>query len=171
MADAMTRSVPVLEAVLKQLADRHEHLLALMKRQREALRQADHHGVSEYSRLENTVVQAIGELEKRRQELVAELTRAVDPSAKAPMRMRDLAERLPEPSRGRLLVLREQLRERIAKVKEESSVTRRATESLLKHMQGLVQTLGKAGRAAGYAPISQPQPKTGPAIGTLRVTA
>ena len=171
MADALSRRVPVLEAVLKQLADRHEQLLGLMKRQREALRQADHHGVSEYSRLENTVVQAIGELEKRRQELVAEMTRVVDPSAKTPMRMRDLAERLPEPARGRLLVLREQLRDRIAKVKDESSVTRRATESLLKHMQGLVHTLSNAGRATGYAPMSQPRPKTGPAIGTLRVTA
>jgi len=161
----------VLEAVLKQLADRHEQLLTLMQRQREALRQADHHGVSEYSRLENTLVQAIGDLEKRRLELVAELTRAVDPSAVAPLRMVDLAERLPEPSRGRLLVLREQLRERIAKVKHESSVTRRATESLLKHMQGLVHTLGNAGRAAGYAPASAPQQNQVPAIGTLRVTA
>lgn len=171
MADVLTRNIPVLEAVLKQLTERHEQLLSLMRRQREALRQADHRGVSEYSRLENTLVQAIGDLEKRRQELVAELTRAVDPSATSPMRMRDLADRLPEPARGRLLVLREQLRERIAKVKEQSSVTRRATESLLKHMQGLVQTLSTASRAAGYAPASAPKKDALPAIGTLRVTA
>lgn len=172
MADTRFKQIPVLEAVLKQLAERHEQLLTLMKRQREALRRADHRGVSEYSRLENTLVQAIGDLEKRRQELVAELTRALDPKAVQPLRMRDLAERLPEPSRGRLLVLREQLRERIAKVKEESSVTRRATEALLKHMQGLVGTLGSAGRAAGYAPARMAQqPTMGPAIGTLRVTA
>lgn len=171
MADAMQKYIPVLETVLKQLADRHEQLLSLMKRQREALRLADHRGVSECSRLENTVVQAIGDLEKNRLELVAQLTRVVDPSATAPMRMRDLAERLPEPSRGRLLVLREQLRDRIALVKEQSSVTRRATESLLKHMQGLVNTLGSAGRAVGYAPASQPQPPNAPVLGTLKVTA
>lgn len=171
MADVLMRTIPVLETVLRQLADRHEQLLSLMQRQREALRQADHRGVSEYSRLENTLVQAIGDLEKRRLELVAQLTQAIDPGAAAPMRMRDLAERLPEPSRGRLLVLREQLRARIAKVKEESSVTRRATESLLKHMQGLVHTLGSAGRAAGYAPATHPQSAVGPAIGTLKVTA
>ena len=137
----------------------------------EALKLADHRGVSEYSRLENTLVQAIGDLEKRRLELVAQLTQAVDPSARQPMRMLDLAQRLDEPARGRLLVLREQLRERIAQVKDESSVTRRATESLLKHMQGLVQTLSSAGRAAGYAPASQAQPNAGPAMGTLKVTA
>jgi len=171
MPEPVHKYIPVLESVLKQLADRHEQLLALMLRQREALRLADHRSVSEYSRLENVLVQAIGDLEKRRQELVAQMTRAIDPSAPAPMRMRDLAERLPEPARGRLLVLREQLRERIAKVKEQSSVARRATEALLKHMQGLVHTLGNAGRAAGYAPANQPQPKNTAPMGTLRVTA
>lgn len=171
MADMTAKHVPVLETVLKQLADRHEQLLALMKRQRECLRLADHYGVSECSRLENTLVQAIGELEKRRLELVAQLTKAVDPNAVSPMRMRDLAERLPDPARGRLLVLREQLRERISQVKEQSSVTRRATEALLNHMSGLVQTLGNAGRAAGYAPANQPQPAGGQSLGTLKVTA
>ncbi|MGB1126168.1 MAG: flagellar export chaperone FlgN [Phycisphaeraceae bacterium] len=171
MANVAYKHIPVLETVLKQLTDRHEQLLTLMKRQRECLRLADHHGVSECSRLENTLVQAIGELEKRRLELVAQLTRAIDPAAIQPMRMRDLAERLPEPSRGRLLVLREQLRERITAVKEQSSVTRRATEALLNHMQGLVQTLGNAGRAAGYAPANQPQPASGHTLGTLQVTA
>ena len=171
MADALRKHILLLEACLRQLTDRHEQLLALMTRQREALRQADHHGVSEYSRQENVLVQAIGDLEKRRQELVAEMTRLLDPGAPAPMKMRDLAERLAEPSRGRLLVLREQLRQRIEKVQEQSSVTRRATEALLKHMTGLVQTLGNAGRAAGYAPAGQPQPTGGPVIGTLKVTA
>lgn len=171
MADTLAKYIPVLETVLKQSADRHEQLLTLMKRQRECLRLADHQGVSECSRLENTLVQAIGDLEKRRLELVAQLTRVVDPSATQPMRMRDLAERLPEPSRGRLLVLREQLRERITAAKEQSSVTRRATEALLNHMQGLVQTLGNAGRAAGYAPANHPQPASTRSLGTLRVTA
>jgi len=171
MADTIHKHIPALETTLKQLTDRHEQLLSLMKRQRECLRLADTHGVSECSRLENSLVQAIGDLEKRRQELVAELTRAVDPSAAAPMRMRDLAEHLGEPARGRLLVLREQLRERITAVKEQSSVTRRATEALLNHMQGLVQTLGGVGRANGYAPASQPKPVNPQPIGTLRVTA
>ena len=171
MADVLVKYIPVLETVLKQLTDRHEQLLGLMRRQREALRQADHAGVTELSRLENTLVQAVGDLEKRRLELVAQITKLIDPAARAPMRMRDLAERLPEPARGRLVVLREQLRARIAQVKEESSVTRRATESLLKHMQGLVHTLSSAGRATGYAPSSRPQPSGGHPIGTLRVTA
>ncbi|MEM9111351.1 MAG: flagellar export chaperone FlgN [Planctomycetota bacterium] len=171
MADVLNKQIPVLETVLKQLTERHEQLLTLMKRQRESLRLADHHGVSECSRLENTLVQAIGDLEKRRQELVAQLTQLVDPQALQPMRMRDLAERLPEPSRGRLLVLREQLRQRITQVKEQSSVTRRATEALLNHMTGLVQTLGNAGRAAGYAPANRPQPAASQTYGTLKVTA
>ena len=158
--------------VLKQLTERHEQLLSLMLRQREALRSADHRGVSELSRLENALVKAITELEKRRLELVADLTRVVDPAAPQPMRMRDLAERLPEPARGRLLVLREQLRQRIQQVKDESSVTRRATEALMKHMQGLVQTLSTAGRGSAYAPRAtmNSRPIT-PALRTLNLTA
>lgn len=171
MADVLIKYVPLLETVLKQLADRHEQLLMLMKRQRECLRLADHHGVSECSRLENTLVQAIGDLEKRRLELVAQLTQTMDPQALKPMRMRDLAEQLPEPARGRLLVLREQLRARIAQVREQSSVTRRATEALLNHMQGLVQTLGNASRASGYAPANHPHTPSGQSLGTLKVTA
>lgn len=171
MVDAKDRFIPQLEEVLRQLTERHEQLLSLIQRQREVLRAADHRGVSELSRLENVVVKAITDLEKRRLELVADLTRAVDPGAAQPMRMRDLAERLPEPARGRLLVLRQQLRQRIQQVKDESSVTRRATEALMKHMQGLVQTLGNTGRGSAYAPSSfamQPPP---PALRTLNLTA
>lgn len=158
--------------VLKQLTERHEQLLSLMQRQREALRCADHRGVSELSRLENALVKAIADLEKRRLELVAELTRVVDPAAGQPMRMRDLAERLEEPARGRLLVLRQQLRERIGQVKDESSVTRRATEALMKHMQGLVQTLSSTGRGSAYAPRAAMQNRPiAPALRTLNLTA
>lgn len=172
MPEVLDRLIPQLETVLKQLTERHEQLLSLMQRQREALRGADHRGVSELSRLENVLVKAITDLEKRRLELVADLTRAVDPAAAQPMRMRDLAERLGEPSRGRLLVLRQQLRERIQQVKDESSVTRRATEALMKHMQGLVQTLSSAGRGSAYAPRNAVANRPiAPALRTLNLTA
>ncbi|MEM1354263.1 MAG: flagellar protein FlgN [Planctomycetota bacterium] len=172
MADDLIRLVPQLETVLKQLTERHEQLLSLMQRQREALRSADHRGVSELSRLENALVSAVSDLEKRRLGLVAELTGVVDPAAQQPMRMRDLADRLDEPARGRLLVLREQLRLRIQQVKDESSVSRRATEALMKHMQGLVQTLSSAGRGSAYAPrtVSASRPPA-PALRTLNLTA
>ncbi|MFI4859129.1 MAG: flagellar protein FlgN [Phycisphaerales bacterium JB063] len=160
-----------LESTLTQSADRHEQLLSLMRRQREAMRQAQADQVADLSRQENAVVQAISALEKRRLELVASLTQTLSPQAAQPMRMRVLAEQLPEPARGRLLVLRQKLRERMEAVKEESSVSRRASESLLSHMQGLVQSLSHvSARGAGYDRPGR-QRQSLPAIGTISLTA
>jgi len=171
MDNTLTNIVADLEQVLSQLADRHEQLLGLMRRQREALRDAEVERVAELSRLENAQVQSISELEKRRLALVASLTAVLSPSSQKPLLMREAAELLPEPARGRLLVLRQQLRERIGEVKEQSSVSRRATEALMNHMQGLVQSLSQvSARGAGYDRPGRPQAGL-PAIGTINLTA
>ncbi len=94
------------------------------------------------TRLENAAVQTISELEKRRLQLVADLTLALDPAAEQPLKMKELAERLPEPFRGRLLVTRTKLVAAITDVAEQTSVVRRASESLLKHVNGLIRTIG-----------------------------
>ena len=173
MDRATLQRLSVLETVLSQLADRHEQLVSLMQRQREALRIADHRGVGELSRLENSIVQAISELEKKRLGLVADLTGFFVPDAAQPLRMGDLAEHLPEPQRGRVLVLRAQLRDRIIQVKEQSSVSRRATEALMKHMQGLVQTLSQvSSQGAAYSSKGRiEQSSVIPVMGTLNLTA
>ncbi len=171
MDKPIANQIAQLEAVLQRLTQHHEHLLGLMRRQREALRTADEKAVSDLSRQENAVVQQITEQEKRRLELVASLTSALQPGAERSLKMREVAELLPEPARGRLLVLRAQLRERIESVKEQSSVTRRATQALMSHMQGLVQSLGQAStRGAGYDRPGQRQSAL-PAIGTINLTA
>jgi len=69
------------------------------------------------------------------------LTLALKPDATEPMRLMELAESLPEPMRGNLLVLRQQLRQVMTQVREQTSVVRQATESLLRHMQGLVKSI------------------------------
>src|SRR5690606_29211509 len=124
-------------AVLQQQVQAHEALLSLLQRKREALRTGGTRAMTELAALENEKVQLISELEKHRLTLVAELTLALVPDAAEPMRLGELAERMPEPARGRLLVLRHQLRERMEQVREASSVLRRATEALMKHVHGL----------------------------------
>jgi len=131
-----------LEAVLNQALERQRQLLSLLERKRIALRQGKDQDMIDLTRLENTAVQTISELEKRRLQLVADLTLAVVPSAKEPLKMKDLAERLPEPFRGRLLVTRTKLVAAITEVAEQTSVVRRASESLLKHVNGLIRTIG-----------------------------
>ena len=171
MDKAVSVQVTQLESVLTRLAQQHEQLLSLMQRQRAALRIADEATVSDLSRQENAMVQLISAQEKRRLELVASLTTLLRPGGDSPLRLREVAELLPEPARGRLLVLRQQLRGRISEVKEQSSVTRRATEALLNHMQGLVQSLSQVGtRGAGY-PRPGAAPVSLPAIGSINLTA
>ncbi len=143
----MDEQLDQLEGVLKQLGTAHESLLSLLKAKRVALRESDSDRVSAYCEKENLCVQKISELEKQRLELIGQLTEQLEPNADQPLRLVQLAEHLPEPRRGRLLVLKQQLTQHMENIRNETAVIRRATESLAKHMQGLVQTV--AGAMAG----------------------
>lgn len=141
--DARTQhDIQRLEATLARLLDRHNQLLGLLQRKRDAMRAGDTHGMTELAQLEHEVVQQVSELEKARLEQVAQLTLGVRPDAAEPMKLGELAEALPEPERGRLLVSRQQLLEAMQRVQHETTVARRAAESLVKHVTGLIQTIG-----------------------------
>lgn len=160
-----------LEAVLLQALQRQEQLLSLLERKRLALRHGKDREMADLTRLENAAVQTASELEKRRLQLVADLTLVVQPGATEPLMMKDLAERLPEPYRGRLLVTRLKLVEAITKVGEKTSVVRRASESLLKHVNGLIRTIGvvsHGGAAYGQNGRVNTQPAR---MSTVNVTA
>ena len=131
------------DTVQKQIV-LHEKLLTVMKLKVEAFRKADHEAVATCTRQENTELQAIAELEKQRQTYVGQLTQCLDPTANEPLLLGELANRLPEPSRGRLLVLRAALKERMESVQREGSMLRRASETLLSHMHGIVQSISGA---------------------------
>jgi hypothetical protein len=160
-----------LEAVLNQQLAANEQLLGLLNSKRAALAAADQKRVVELCQHENIRVQLIGELEKRRMVLVAQLTLAVSPGAREPMRLSDLAERLAEPSRGRILLLRLRLRERMESVRRELGTAQRATEALVKHMQGLIQTISTAVTGIGtYNQVGR-RPKAALAMSTFNTTA
>ena len=133
-----------LESALQRQIVAHEQLLALLKQKLDACRRADHARMNELMKDENKSLQEIGEIEKERLTLVAHLTQAMDPKATEPLRMGDLAEKLNEPARSRVLLLRLKLRDRMQQVQRESRVIRLASEQLLRHMQGIVQTIGGA---------------------------
>ena len=136
--------VATLEGVLQRQIAVHTELLALMGSKREALASGQARRLTETLQLENQKVQAIAELEKSRLEAVATLTLLVEPNATEPMRMSDLAARLPGPAGQRIAAMRTQLRERMEEVRRQTTIARRATESLMRHVQGLIQTIGGA---------------------------
>lgn len=156
---------------MRDLIVRHEQLSRQIAAKRAALSAAEHDRVVKLLEGENAVVQALAEGDKVRQQIVADLTLLLDPAAAAPMPLRDLAQRLDEPHRGRLLVLRQQLRDRMLTVKRESAVARSATEALARHMQGLlhtIQTVCAGGAAYGDRGASPPVAKT---MSTFTATA
>ena len=120
---------------------------------------------------ENAGIQTISSLEKNRLQLVGELTLAIEPDAREPMRMRELAGRLDEPARGRLLVLRKQVRDRMLSLQKETGVARRATETLISHMQGLAHTLGSVCLGAGVYERPGTIPSESAALSTFHTTA
>jgi hypothetical protein len=160
-----------LEALLHELLTAHERLQLLVKQKRMALGQADQERVVAMLEQENECIQAISELEKQRLNVVGELTLLIVPDAPEPMPMKDLAERLAEPARGRLLVLRQQLRKRMELVKTETNVARRATEALVQHMRGIVHTIGAICTSAGVYGPAGGLPNEAAAVSTFNTTA
>lgn len=140
----MDKQLSQLEAVLRRQIAAQDRLLSSMTRKMDAIRRASAQELADCCREENESLQLVAELEKQRLGLAAELTRLVNPAAKAPWTLRELAERIEEPARGRLLVLREQLRQKAASVQRGASVAHQATQTLARHMQGIVHAIGGA---------------------------
>jgi hypothetical protein len=171
MDEQLEQSVNGLEHTLGELLSLHEQLLQLMQEKRKLLRSGDAEGMTQLCQLENEKLQAVSEREKERLQWIGVLTERLQPEADEPMRLTEIAEALPEPARGRLLARRQQLRQRMEQVREQTSVARKATESLLNHVNGLVQTVTSlASHAATYDP-SGGTPSGGAAVRTLNVTA
>lgn len=144
MDNTLEKSLHHLEALLNTQIASHETLLGIMLRKRQALQTANVQVMNDCTLRESEQVKLIAQTETQRLELVARITLMLDPQAAAPMKLLELAERLPEPYRGRVLVLRMKLRERMENVQRETGVARKASESLLRHVHGLVQMIGTA---------------------------
>lgn len=171
MDKKLETSLHALESVLQRQLAGHEQLLALLQRKREALRAGDLDRIMELCELENEHIQSISELEKRRLELAARVTLLVQPGAPEPMRLEALAAHLPEPQRGRLLALRQTLLGRMGEVKRQTSIARRATEALMRHMQSLVQTVGALSTGVSTYSRHGARPQQATAVSTISLTA
>lgn len=127
--------------------------------------------VATLTQSENQGLQALGELEKQRLQLAAMLTQMLDPTASKPMRLHELAQQLPEPARGRLLILRQQLKEATEAVQRESALARGVSEALVKHMNGLVRTIGSAMTGVAVYGRDGKMPRAATAVSTFSATA
>lgn len=167
----MDKHLQQLEAQLGGLLEAHDAMLALIRRKREAIRQAKPAVVQDCTRRENELVQKIGGLETERQRVVAALTAAIAPQSSQPLRLGQIAERCGEPQRGRLLVMQARLLERMNEIKRESAVVRQAMEGLLGHMQGMVQMLIQTVAGGGTYGQRGTMNAAGAAVSSFNATA
>ncbi len=166
----MQKQIAEIEENLRRQAEVQDALREVTLRRVEALRRARHEAVAELCREENTLVQRAAELEKGRLGLAAQLTAALDPRASAPLRLAELAERLPEPARTRITLLRVQLRERLERNQRDVARAREATEALAQHMRVIVQSVG--GWMAGVATYGRDGALSGRVrVGSFHATA
>jgi len=166
-----TSHIVSLQEALRQLLDLHTELLELLKRKRDVIKINDSRAMTNLCVLEHEKLQKIAQLEKQRLKLVADITLKIDPRAKAPLAMTELADHLGEPVRGQLLVSRQQLLERMKEVQTETNVVRRATEALTKHMHGIIQTLGALSSGVATYGSGGSLPQSNAAVSTFSATA
>ncbi len=171
MARNIQPTLTALETVIQQQLQIHDFLLETAPKKQDALRSGDAPKLAELCRLENEKVQALSELEKKRLEVAARLTLLVKPGAAEPMRLKDIAEHLAEPARRKLLLLRDELTQRVQQVKQQTAVARRATDALMKHMQGVVQTIGAMATGVSTYSDDGMRPTAATAVSTFSMTA
>lgn len=136
--------IDALQQILQQQIQVNRDLTSVLGQKVDALRQAQPKTVAGLSEQENRLVHVLTELEKERQKLVADLTLAIDPRSKKPLTLLDLAQKLPSPDRDRLLMLRLELRREMESGRRQAAVAGQVSQSLVRHMHGLVQTITAA---------------------------
>lgn len=134
----------LLESMLRAQLEGHKRLLSCLERKRHAIRSADIESVTDICGEENTLIQKLGDVEKRRIELIGRFTGHFAPKAGAPLTITQIAETIGEPASARLLAHAAQLKDMIKTVRRESSIVRTAADALNRHMTGIVQTVNCA---------------------------
>lgn len=133
-----------LEQLLRVMLEDHRRLLSCIGAKREGIRTANIDRITKICGEENTIVQQVAKAERRRLELIGQITHVFEPRAAQPLSMSDIAERAAEPQRARLQALAAQLRDAVNDLRQQSSIVRTAAEALGRHMSGIVQTVHSA---------------------------
>lgn len=133
-----------LETLLGGLVAAHEELLALALEHRGALSRADGPAVQACTARHAELAARIEQLEMTRRRLIA----ALAPPGRSPT-ITAVAGNLPEPARGRIIEAAARLRNLLLRVQGELAVLRAATQSLVGHMEGLMQQVSRVLTQAG----------------------
>ncbi|MHC5022831.1 MAG: flagellar protein FlgN [Planctomycetota bacterium] len=139
--DGIDADVARLEGVLRTLLDGHQRLGTYLEAKRKAIRTADIDRISALCRQEHLVVQRLAELEKQRLTVLGRLTEAIQPRASRLLTLREVAAAAEHERGAALLAVADGLREHVGSVRQLSAVIRGASESLNRHLTGIMQAV------------------------------
>lgn len=144
-----------LETILQQLIVEHEKLLRQMQSQQAAMKQLDQAALEDIAHLQDATRLRIASLETRRRGIVSQLARALRLEGKPTIAR--LAEAVPA-SKGRLLGLRNRLKELVGQVSSRATVAGRLAGALLGHLNTVVRLVaGSVEKAGLYTKNGVPQ--------------
>ena len=133
--------IHALETLLVKQVELHSSLLDLLKQKHESVREGNPKRMNDICALEQERIEHISTLEKHRVDLSSKIASILCPEQTQPLRVNDIAQMVGGDSSQRLLVLRVKLLDKMKQVRDQSAITQRATESLMKHMTGIVQNI------------------------------
>ncbi len=132
-----------LERMLRQLVVHYEQLLSLSRMHLEAIREADIERLSVCIGQENTIIQAVAEIEKRRLHVVGDIADILGSPDETQTTMSWIAERIRGDRGGRLAAMARHLRSVIGELTEVNTAARSAADTLSKHMDGLMRSVAR----------------------------
>jgi len=148
-----------LEQTLRAMINAHRAMLAGFDQQREAIR---HSRIGEMVRLgdmQSAAAARLAALEKRRVQVMHDVTRLLRPTATSVMTARELAAIVGGASGANLLALADELRGLVMATQRSSSILRAAADMLGRHVAGILQTVQSAlSRARLYSRAGQVTP-------------
>lgn len=135
-------SVDQLEEIMRHLLVCYEQILTFAKQRRDSIRSADTARLGSVIRQENTLVQQVADIEKRRIEVVRTIATSLGSTQREQTTVTWIANKLGAAGAS-LSILADHLKKTIAKVQHLNAVTKEASEMLAKHMQGILQSVAR----------------------------
>ncbi|QDU32691.1 FlgN protein [Poriferisphaera corsica] len=171
MDKSIDNQINTLDLILQKQLQLHTSLLDLLKQKRNAIGSSDPSQMTNICELEQEKIHLIKQLENKRQQIVINVTKHLNPQATLPLTMQDIAQYIGGTEGDRLLIRRNQLRQKMEDVRQQASIAKRATESLMRHMQSIVQTITAASSGTASYGDSGVMNNRGMNMSSLNLTA
>jgi hypothetical protein len=133
-----------LERIIIELDARHDELLALLERKRQAIARADADAIHECCRLECRTIDDIRSIEAKRQLIVRDLALAIGANDPGALGVEQIAAHASPEQAERLLAVSTPVKSKIERLRQRSAVLKQAAEALSRHMSGVMQSVHAA---------------------------